>query len=144
MATIGQAWETESGREILVLTVIGVVFSQFTGSKPYVRILRQRQEIDPIGSYNWQFETENGIASNEQGRLRPISGQRGSEEALRAEGEFKYTSPEGVPVYVNYVADEDGYQPQSDLIPTPPPIPEYIIRSLEWQRNHPQQPTRKF
>ncbi|GJQ71766.1 hypothetical protein Trydic_g11459 [Trypoxylus dichotomus] len=129
---------------VVILAVIGASLAQVPGKRTYVSILRQRQEIDPIGSYNWQFETENGITANEQGRIRPISGQAGSVEALRAEGEYKYTSPDGIPIYVNYVADEDGFQPQSDILPTPPPVPEYIIRSLEWQRAHPQEPTKRF
>lgn len=63
-----------------------------------------------------------------------------------AQGSFQYTSPEGVPVQIQYVADENGFQPVGSVIPTPPPIPEAIARSLEYIRTHPQsaQPQRPF
>ncbi|XP_022920142.1 endocuticle structural glycoprotein SgAbd-8-like [Onthophagus taurus] len=112
----------------VTLTLIGLTL----GQSPNYRILRQRQEIDPYGSYNWSYETENGIKAAEQGSLYP-SNNPDSKEALKAEGSFSYTSPEGVPVQITYVADENGFQPQGDGIPK---IPEYIVRSLEYQRAH--------
>lgn len=53
---------------------------------------------------------------------------------------MQYTSPEGIPIETSYVADENGYQPQGAHLPTPPPIPEAILRSLEYNAAHPQQP----
>lgn len=52
-------------------------------------------------------------------------------------GSYEWVSPEGVHVKVSYVADENGYQPSSDLLPTSPPIPDAILRSLEYIRTHP-------
>ncbi|ALC40917.1 Lcp3 [Drosophila busckii] len=54
------------------------------------------------------------------------------------DGHFSWVSPEGVHVVVKYVANENGYQPSSDLLPTPPPIPAEIQRSLEWIAAHGQ------
>ena len=53
-------------------------------------------------------------------------------------GEYSYISPEGEHVSVSYVADENGYQPSSDLLPTPPPVPVAIVKALEYLRTHPQ------
>ncbi|EDW74221.2 uncharacterized protein Dwil_GK21498 [Drosophila willistoni] len=52
-------------------------------------------------------------------------------------GVYEWISPEGVSVKVSYVADENGYQPQSDLLPTPPPIPAAILKSLDWIKANP-------
>lgn len=79
----------------------------------------------------FRYETENGITGQEEGKLY----NKGSEaEALRANGYFTYTGPDGVVYSVNYVADENGFQPQGAHLPTPPPIPEPIARSLEYLR----------
>uniref|UniRef100_A0A1B0B4I9 Larval cuticle protein 2 n=1 Tax=Glossina palpalis gambiensis TaxID=67801 RepID=A0A1B0B4I9_9MUSC len=53
-------------------------------------------------------------------------------------GDFEWVSPEGVHVKVSYVADEQGYHPSSDLLPTPPPVPVAILKALEFINAHPQ------
>ncbi|EDW74222.1 uncharacterized protein Dwil_GK21497 [Drosophila willistoni] len=52
-------------------------------------------------------------------------------------GSFEWVSKEGEHIRVQYVADENGYQPQSDILPTPPPIPAAIARAIEWIAAHP-------
>lgn len=46
-------------------------------------------------------------------------------------GEYAYQSPEGVNVDITYNADENGYQPFGDVLPTPPEIPILILRALQ-------------
>lgn len=45
-----------------------------------------------------------------------------------------YTAPDGTPVRVKFVADENGYQPQSDLLPVAPEfpheIPQYVLDQI--------------
>ncbi|XP_039480466.1 larval cuticle protein 4 [Drosophila santomea] len=53
------------------------------------------------------------------------------------DGVFEWVSPEGEHVRVSYKADENGYQPQSDLLPTPPPIPEAILKAIAYIQAHP-------
>ncbi|XP_017080293.1 pupal cuticle protein Edg-78E-like [Drosophila eugracilis] len=90
-------------------------------------ITKQGADIDPQGPYNFQYETSNGIAAQESG----IGGHH-------ATGGYSYYSPEGQLVQISYLADENGYQPQGALLPTPPPIPVAILKSLEYIRTHPQ------
>ncbi|XP_075167442.1 larval cuticle protein 4-like [Haematobia irritans] len=54
-------------------------------------------------------------------------------------GDFAWLSPEGEQIVLQYVADENGYQPSGDVLPTPHPIPEAILKSLEYIRTHPHQ-----
>lgn len=89
-----------------------------------------RQDSDPSdaeGNYNYVYETSNGIQAQEAGN------------ANGATGSFAYVSPEGEPVAISYTADENGYQPQGSHLPTPPPIPEAIVRALEYIAAHPPQ-----
>ncbi|EDW44339.1 pupal cuticle protein Edg-78E isoform X2 [Drosophila sechellia] len=90
-----------------------------------------REDVEPAdaeGNYQYAFETSNGIQAQEAGN---VNGIRGSSS---------YISPEGVAISLNYVADENGFQPQGDHLPTAPPIPEAIIRALEYIAAHPPSP----
>lgn len=49
-----------------------------------------------------------------------------------AQGSFSYTAPEGEQISLQYVADENGFQPSGSHLPTPPPIPEAIQRALAY------------
>lgn len=55
----------------------------------------------------------------------------GGPEALNVEGSFSYSSPEGDTISLTYIADENGFQPQGDHLPTPPPIPPEIQEALD-------------
>ncbi|XP_049865983.1 larval cuticle protein LCP-22-like [Pectinophora gossypiella] len=102
-------------------------------------IVRYDSDISPDGAYSWAFETDNGIAAQEQGTPRNFGGNPPVVPVV-AQGSFAYTSPEGQPISVSYVADENGFQPQGDSLPTPPPVPAQIARALEWlARNAPPQ-----
>ena len=45
-----------------------------------------------------------------------------------------YTAPDGTPVELQFVADENGYQPQSNLLPVAPafphPIPQFVLDQI--------------
>lgn len=82
--------------------------------------------VNQDGSYNYQFDTTNGIAQQESG----VGGQYAS-------GQYAYYSPEGELIQLTYVADANGFQPQGAHLPTPPPIPSQIARALEYIRLHP-------
>ncbi|XP_037944636.1 endocuticle structural glycoprotein SgAbd-8 [Teleopsis dalmanni] len=97
-------------------------------SGPPIPILKMESKLNPDCSYNYEYETGNGINVEEMGfvKNRGVEG----EEAQTAEGSFSYTSPEGIAISVTYIADENGFQPQGDHLPTPPPIPIEIQEAL--------------
>jgi hypothetical protein len=45
-------------------------------------------------------------------------------------GSYSFTTPDGVVITVNWVADENGFQATGDHLPTPPPMPEHVVRML--------------
>lgn len=84
-------------------------------------------------SYNYGYSTSNGIKAQATGILKEISK---NESAVVSQGQFEFKTPEGNDVSITYVADENGYQPQGAILPTPPPIPDAIIRALEFIAEH--------
>ncbi|XP_053692228.1 endocuticle structural glycoprotein SgAbd-2-like [Sabethes cyaneus] len=105
----------------LVLALVCVVSANKDAA-----VVRNDAEINVDGSYQYAYETSNGITAEEQGSLKNV----GSEQAQVAQGQFSYTAPEGTKITLRYVADENGFQPQGDHLPTPPPIPEQILKAL--------------
>ncbi|KAJ8732711.1 hypothetical protein PYW07_015310 [Mythimna separata] len=103
-----------------------------------IPIIKQQQEVNFDGSYQYSYETGNGIAAQEQGYLKN-AGQKDL-EAQVAQGSYSYTSPEGIPISVTYTADENGFSAQGAHLPTPPPIPEAILRALQYIESQPKQP----
>lgn len=91
-------------------------------------------DLNKILNFDYfSYETENGIAAEESGKL---ANKGTDKEAMRAKGFYQYTGPDNVLYYVGYTADENGFLPQGNHIPTPPPIPAEIARSLEYLKAH--------
>ncbi|XP_076272300.1 uncharacterized protein LOC143203873 [Rhynchophorus ferrugineus] len=86
---------------------------------PIVKILSENAD----GTYKYNYETGNGIAAQEEGDARG--------DGTKAQGSFSFTVPNGEQISITYTADENGFVPQGSAIPTPPPIPEAILKALE-------------
>lgn len=72
--------------------------------------------------------TGNGIKAEEQGYLKQ-GVPEGPGEAVS--GSYSYTAPDGQQISVSYTADENGFVPHGSHLPTPPPIPPEILKSLQ-------------
>ncbi|KAJ0179905.1 hypothetical protein K1T71_004496 [Dendrolimus kikuchii] len=114
--------------------VYNVQVSRVVADARNAQIVKLSNEINPDGSYSYFYETDNGIAAQEQGVPRDLGGNPPVRPVV-AQGSFSYTSPEGVPVSLRYIADENGFQPESSALPTPPPLPPQIARALAYIGN---------
>lgn len=74
--------------------------------------------------FQYAYETGNGIQAQEQGY------QKGA-DLQAAQGSFAFSAPDGAQYSITYTADENGFQPQGAHLPTPPPIPQEILKALE-------------
>ncbi|KAJ8942542.1 hypothetical protein NQ318_021944 [Aromia moschata] len=107
------------------LGVLSYALCQST--KTVIPIVRQLFDIHPDGTYNYAYETANQIFAEEQGYLK-------DPQILVKQGQYQFTSPEGEVIRLVYTADENGFHPQGEHLPTPPPIPPLILKALEYQR----------
>lgn len=57
-----------------------------------------------------RYETSNGIAGQEKGH---INNEGRPDEALSVRGQYSYTGTDGKTYNVFYIADENGFQPQT-------------------------------
>ncbi|KXJ70777.1 hypothetical protein RP20_CCG022514, partial [Aedes albopictus] len=95
---------------------------------PPIPIISYENVNNGDGSYKFSYETGNGIKAQEQGDVK----NKGSENQIQTvQGSFSYTSPEGQVISLTYVADENGFVPQGDHLPTPPPIPEEVLKAQQ-------------
>ncbi|XP_059089983.1 larval cuticle protein LCP-17-like [Tigriopus californicus] len=65
------------------------------------------------GEYDFQYQTDDGVNRQEQGQTI----QNGAEDINEITGQVSWTSPEGELVTLNYVANENGYQPTGSHVP---------------------------
>ncbi|XP_015429440.1 PREDICTED: larval cuticle protein LCP-17-like [Dufourea novaeangliae] len=93
---------------------------------------------NPDGSYAFSYETGNGIKAEEHGQARQLNE---TSSVIAVQGSYSYALEDGSPVALSYVADENGFQPQGEHLPTPPPIPAGILKALEYIAAHPPQNT---
>ncbi|XP_050663950.1 endocuticle structural glycoprotein ABD-4-like [Leptidea sinapis] len=133
---------------LFLCSVVTTLSAQTSQTKEPIPIVRfEKDGPNPDGTYKWLYETGNEIIAEESGYVKNF-GKGEGEEVQVAEGKFSYKSPDGTPISLSYIADENGFQPQGDHLPTPPPIPPAIQRALEYLKSLPptaasnnQQPT---
>ncbi|KAJ8732702.1 hypothetical protein PYW07_015301 [Mythimna separata] len=85
-----------------------------------VKLLRYDFKNDGLGTYSFVYDQSDSSSHNEEGELRNAGTDN---EFVAVKGSFSWTDPDGVYHNVDYIADENGYQPLPDhgLTGTPPP-----------------------
>jgi len=82
--------------------------------REHIPITKDDRSQNAYGESSFDFGTGNGIYRSEQGSQN---------DGQNFQGKWSYTSPEGVPISLTFVADQGGYQPQGDHLPQPVPLP---------------------
>ncbi|CAH1640103.1 unnamed protein product [Spodoptera littoralis] len=65
-------------------------------------------------------------------RSRVYPGAQPEEGSLAVSGSYSYVGDDGQTYTVTYIADENGYRAEGAHLPTPPPIPAEILKSLQY------------
>ncbi|XP_069984870.1 cuticle protein CP14.6-like [Penaeus vannamei] len=114
-------------------------------SSEEIAILRNDFVIEDDGRYNFDAETANGIVVSEHG----TPGDKG---AINSAGSFSYTAPDGTDVHLQFVADENGFQPQGAHLPVAPefphPIPQFVLDQIAFaaqeDARRPSEPSSRY
>ncbi|XP_014246955.1 cuticle protein CP14.6-like [Cimex lectularius] len=70
--------------------------------------LISRTEVrDDAGQFALSYRTADGTVVNEQGLLKSVGA---GNQVLVKQGSFAFLTPEGIPVQLKYIADENGFQ----------------------------------
>jgi len=96
-----------------------------------ITIFEKGQNVTPISSKPYSYETSNGIRVENIGYLKKIivpktetsDGQvidEHEELVLVQTGSYSYSDPDGNLITLRYVADENGFQPEGDHLPVAP------------------------
>ncbi|XP_055856045.1 mediator of RNA polymerase II transcription subunit 12-like [Episyrphus balteatus] len=96
----------------------------------FVPITAYQNEINYDGSFAYGYSSGDGTTAQAQGYIKNPGVK--DLEAQVVQGSYSYTSPEGTPIRVTYIADENGFRAEGAHIPTPPPIPDAIAKSLQY------------
>ncbi|XP_050720561.1 cuticle protein AM1274-like [Eriocheir sinensis] len=94
-----------------------------TGNPDHIDILRDERVDNGDGTFNFLFETENGI-------YKEVNGRNAANGGTAMDGSFRFPLDDGSIVEVTFTADENGYVPQSPYLPTPHPLPAHVIETL--------------
>ncbi|XP_047478446.1 cuticle protein AMP1A-like [Penaeus chinensis] len=89
-----------------------------------VVLLRDDRIANEDGTFSYALEADNGIKT-------AVEGVVGSAGQINQAGSYTLTLEDGTQAVVNFIANENGFQPQSNILPTPHPLPAHVYELLE-------------
>ncbi|XP_037940106.1 endocuticle structural protein SgAbd-6-like [Teleopsis dalmanni] len=102
---------------VIVLVIFGLVAIAYTApldEPSKATILRYDNENIGVDGYNFGFETSDGVTRQEEAQLKNAGTEN---EAISVRGSVSWVAPDGQTYTLNYIADENGFQPQGDHLP---------------------------
>merc|ERR1712198_87727 len=94
-----------------------------------IAITKYGSVSDGTGKYSYNFEAANGIKMSEEGEQKYFGDKEEESYGSVSRGSYSYEL-EGVTYTINWVADENGFQPTGNHLPVAPPMPEYVVKML--------------
>ncbi|KAK4290928.1 hypothetical protein Pmani_034080 [Petrolisthes manimaculis] len=99
-------------------------------------LLDERHMEDDASSYTFQTETEDGISRQESGTV--VLDGDDDVAGVAQSGSYSFTLPDGQLFEMTYVADHNGFQPQSNFLPVAPEfpheIPQFVLDQIQKAR----------
>ncbi|XP_037812004.1 larval cuticle protein 65Ag1-like [Lucilia sericata] len=98
------------------LTIVFVTLFAVTLAAPRPEdaiVLKSESDVGPE-SFKYAYETSDGVKAEARGLLKNIGLEN---ESLAVEGAYMYVNADGQTISVEYIADENGFQPKGDHLP---------------------------
>ncbi|XP_050343784.1 flexible cuticle protein 12-like [Nymphalis io] len=96
-----------------LLVAAAVALPTQTDSKSAV-ILRSENDNIGVDGYHYFIETSDGKVVEENAVVKNVGTET---EGIEVRGQYSYPGPDGVVYTVNYIANENGFQPQGAHLP---------------------------
>ncbi|KAJ6640664.1 Flexible cuticle protein 12 [Pseudolycoriella hygida] len=78
------------------------------------QVLRYENDNIGVDGYKFAYETSDGVARQEQGELKNAGTDHA---AIAVRGTISWVAADGQQYTLNYIADENGYQPEAAHLP---------------------------
>ncbi|XP_062553473.1 flexible cuticle protein 12-like [Armigeres subalbatus] len=101
-------------RIVVFFALLAIALAAPADDSANAQILKYESENIGIDGYRFEFETSDGTARQEQAELKNVGTDQ---EAIVVRGSYSYVGPDGTQYVINYVADENGFQPEGAHIP---------------------------
>ncbi|XP_065361520.1 endocuticle structural protein SgAbd-6-like [Calliphora vicina] len=109
-----------AGIILTCLTVISMAAPLDTvETKTPVNLIKYENSNIGIDGYDFAFETSDGVSRKEKATVKNIGTE---DEAISVEGSVSWVGPDGVQYTLNYLADENGFQPEGKHLPVAPEL----------------------
>ncbi|MCL4156239.1 UNVERIFIED_CONTAM: hypothetical protein GTU68_015356, partial [Idotea baltica] len=113
----------------IFITLVALAAARPDYSDDIVKIIRDDRVNPEAGSYSFDVETEDGIVRSESGSPLSIDGYPTGQQ-----GSISFTFPNGEEYDLKFVANENGFQPESSWLPVAPefphPIPQFVLDQI--------------
>ncbi|XP_063598363.1 cuticle protein AMP1A-like [Penaeus indicus] len=111
-------------KTIVLACLIAVAVAAPQLQEREVVLLRDDRIANEDGTFSYALEADNGINT-------AVEGAVGSAGQINQAGSYTLTLEDGTQAVVTFVANENGFQPQSNILPTPHPLPAHVYELLE-------------
>nr|XP_027208966.1 cuticle protein AMP1A-like [Penaeus vannamei] len=111
-------------KTIILACLVAVAVAAPQLQEREVILLRDDRIANEDGTFSYALEADNGINT-------AVEGVVGSAGQINQAGSYTITLEDGTQAVVSFIANENGFQPQSDILPTPHPLPAHVFRLLE-------------
>ncbi|KAL1394776.1 hypothetical protein pipiens_002990 [Culex pipiens pipiens] len=122
---------------LIMLSVVLVVSGQTRTTPKFkeIPIVSHENILEVDGKFRYSYEGGDGTRAIQDGQQIFVNNQAGT----ASQGQYTYQGDDGKTYSVSYTADENGYRPSADHLPTPPPVPAPIARALAYLATLPPQ-----
>ncbi|XP_063701189.1 endocuticle structural protein SgAbd-6-like [Culicoides brevitarsis] len=102
---------------IVLVAVLAVAIAKPVDDSKDAVILKYENDNIGIDGYRFAYETSDGVSRSEEAQLKNVGTEN---EAMAVRGTVTWVAADGQTYTLNYIADENGFQPEGAHLPRGP------------------------